>query len=151
MTRRATFEEIVTAVAAASGHHRDEFMAPRRCRRLAPLRWVVARMARAGKRSLAEIARRMGGLDHTTVIYYLRRSQSEIERGTSRGRRAAALQEAAEARLGRRPLPTLPTPAEPQPAASLAQVRASPAVRHTHRHGHINRFGEIICEAWPSR
>lgn len=71
----------------------------RRSRTLAPHRWAIMRLAREAGRSMPEIGRALGHVDHNSTFYGLQRSSREIAEGTALGRRTAELEAEARRRL----------------------------------------------------
>lgn len=98
--RRLTTRDIARTVAVIAGERYDELVGPRRYRRLATLRWVVMRIARAEGRTLNQIGRVLGR-DHTTVLHGLRASRYLGNRDPERARLIAEVEAAARQVLGR--------------------------------------------------
>lgn len=75
-----TIRQIVRAVAHFYGMPLDEVLSADRKSRTARIRQIACYLAKAlTDKSLPEIGRRIGGKDHTTVIYSLRKIQSLLK------------------------------------------------------------------------
>ena len=79
---RAQGMKIARAVAKAHGLSWTEFTSRRRWKHLTKARqhamWEIYRLTQL---SLPEIARLLGGFDHTTILYGIRKHQKRIENG----------------------------------------------------------------------
>ena len=98
--RRLTTREIARTVAAIARERPDELVGRSKRRRLATLRWVVMRIARAEGRSLHQIGRVLGR-HQTTVLHGLRASRYLGNRDPARARLIAEVEAAARQALGR--------------------------------------------------
>jgi hypothetical protein len=74
-----TIHAILEAVAREYGVTVPEIVSSRRCKAIMPARQLVMYLARTfTPRSLPEIARRLGGRDHTTILWGARRTADRL-------------------------------------------------------------------------
>lgn len=158
---------IVAAVAKATGIPADEIAGRSRSGRYSRARQAVCRIAVASGRSLAEIGRRLGDRDHTTVLSHQRKGNAlageaadELARIEEAARRLIGCRDFLEllpayqaqliasklaAEIPRPPVQLAPpTPPKP-PTADELIARIVAASRP--RAGFINRAGEIVVGA----
>jgi len=135
-------QQIVEAVSRASGIDVPTLRSHYVHSTYVDARFAIIRLARRECIPLPQIGRALGGRDHTTILHGIRRGEQLVAGDHWRGRHIAAIEAEATRILAGVAPPEMPA-AEPEPEPPAPAPVALPPPQR--RHGHVDRFGQIIC------